>query len=194
MVVEDDKWQKNLLENGLFNEFYIISVDKSKCLKLKEVGEVQNLQPQVNYFFTPQQDKNFDDQKKIVPGFVFPFGVEVKKCQKTESNSELNQFIFSSHNVDRYKHCYVFTLKTEESYAQEKTNQQDDEKNQGKNFLSQCNPQKLKYCICVTTKDYIDGGEEKKNKKHFYTVNNTFCLVTYYPFINFFIEVIGLII
>ena len=107
--------------DGFFNEFYIISVDKAQCQKLKDIGEVQSLQPKVNYFFTPEADKNYDDQKRVVPSFVFPFGVEVKKCEKTESNSELNQFIFKSHNIELYKNCFVFTLKTEESYSQDRS-------------------------------------------------------------------------
>lgn len=68
-------------------------------------------------------------------------------------------------------------------------------------LLVSVNPNALLYCISVTTKDFLDDeNDQEMVKQHlgkdncFFTVNNTFCIMTYFPFINFWIDLISSII
>lgn len=49
-----------------------------------------SLDPEVLFSYPGEEDKRDCEKRNAIPEFAFPFGVEVEKCRKTDSLSELN--------------------------------------------------------------------------------------------------------
>ncbi|KRX09042.1 hypothetical protein PPERSA_01929 [Pseudocohnilembus persalinus] len=134
----------------LFEEFFIITADKQECQKIQNVGQSEFLEPNIMFSYPGMEDQKDELRRNVVPKFAFPFGVEVKKSKKTDSLSELQQIIFGGTMVEKYKNCFVFALKSEDSFQKSK------HLLHLPPLLATVNPTSLLYCIAVTTTDFLD--------------------------------------
>jgi len=57
--------------------------------------------------------------------------------------------------------------------------------------MTECNPNKFLYGICIKTDDYFETTDDISSKdKKFWKVPKIFCFVTYFPFTELFTNII----
>lgn len=75
----------------------------------------------------------------------------------------------------------------------------DTEKSKDKSSLNpvlpSSNPHISLYCICFTTENFVTipsvAGGNKEDEKAVYLTPLTYCFLTYYPFISYFLDIIS---
>ncbi|CAD8204382.1 unnamed protein product [Paramecium pentaurelia] len=187
---------------SLFEEFLIISVSKSTLNGLSnnilETREI-NLKPEILFQHSSAQS-SYMEQLQLLPQQIHPYGLKVKLEEKTLSMSNLNSILMGGQSYDRLAGAYVITMKSEQTFNN----------NSFINHASQINPDNISdlisitnihhqlYCICVDVPDFYDynfsNNNSKLKKKYFYSLSKTYCFITKAPIIDFFIEIIKIII
>ncbi|EAS00793.2 DENN (AEX-3) domain protein (macronuclear) [Tetrahymena thermophila SB210] len=175
--------------NRIFEGLMIYGPDKQEINNLKpsQTKEVFSLTPQL-YFKYPENSQIEKGREDVFQQFAFPFGVETQQIRLTDSLSQLNEIIFSNNMAEANNNCFVFAIKSEESYKFQKNKEGSIYKqNEHQELLDICNPSNLLYGICFRVKELVENGQNKNCWK----TNKLFCFLTYYPFHRFFLDIIS---
>ncbi|KAL4449911.1 hypothetical protein ABPG74_015030 [Tetrahymena malaccensis] len=175
--------------NRIFEGLMIYGPDKQEInnLKSSQTNEVFSLTPQL-YFKYPENSQIEKGREDVFQQFAFPFGVETQQIRLTDSLSQLNEIIFSNNMAEANNNCFVFAIKSKESYKFQKNKECSIYKqNEHQELLDICNPSNLLYGICFRVKELVENGQNKNCWK----TNKLFCFLTYYPFHRFFLDIIS---
>lgn len=94
-------------------------------------------------------------------------------------NHEFYRILYPNNINDYNGNCFVFILKPDEKLLKLKHNKTKHE------FLKLANNEMQLYCICFIAKDFI-----KVSKPEFLATKKAYCFMTYFPFFDFFFEII----
>ncbi|CAD8209228.1 unnamed protein product [Paramecium octaurelia] len=194
--------QEQQQQYSLFEEFIIISVSKqtlngltSNILEKREV----NLKPEI-LFQHSSATSCYKEQLLLLPQQIHPYGLKVKLEEKTLSMSNLNSILMGGQSYDRLAGAYVITMKSEQTFNNNKiiNNATQINTDNISDLISITNIHHQLYCVCVDVPDFYDynvaNNNSKLQKKYFYSLSKTYCFITKAPIIDFFIEVIKIII
>ncbi|CAD8112308.1 unnamed protein product [Paramecium primaurelia] len=194
--------QDQAQQYSLFEEFIIISVSKSTLNGLTsnilEKREV-NLKPEI-LFQHSSATSCYKEQLLLLPQQIHPYGLKVKLEEKTLSMSNLNSILMGGQSYDRLAGAYVITMKSEQTFNNNKIIKNPIQINTDNisDLISITNIHHQLYCVCVDVPDFYDynvcNNNSKLQKKYFYSLSKTYCFITKAPIIDFFIEVIKIII
>ena len=112
-----------------------------------------------------------------------------KRKKKTDINFiklKISRIIFANNITELNGNSFIFVLKPDEKFTKSK-------KSKIKNdFLKTCNNELLLYCICYVAKDFIGVKKDaqKQKKYEFWQTKKVYCFMTYFPFFNFFLDII----
>ncbi|CAD8125049.1 unnamed protein product [Paramecium sonneborni] len=201
--IQQQQEQLQTLQNTLFEEFIIISVSKSTLNGLTnnnilETREV-NLKPEI-LFQHSSASSCYKEQLLLLPQQIYPYGLKVKLEEKTLSMSNLNSILMGGQSYDRLAGAYVITMKSEQTFNSNHFNNNTILKNPDNisDLISITNVHHQLYCVCVDVPDFYDynicNTNSKLKKKFFYSLSKTYCFITKAPIIDFFIEIIKIII
>jgi hypothetical protein len=133
--------------------------------------------PEIIYQFPAADNDEAKNYQNIIKQTVFPFGVETSLRKKSSSFSEINEIVYSGLLPDKFGNVFVLTFKTESSFL----NQTQKDK-----YLQLANPNNLYYCICMQQKEFF----LVQNSKHYITTYKTYVIITHFPFIHFFVDLL----
>ncbi|CAD8119825.1 unnamed protein product [Paramecium sonneborni] len=194
--------QQQIKQHSLFEEFLIISVSKSTLNGLNtnilETREV-NLKPEILFQHSSAQSC-YKEQLLLLPQQIHPYGLKVKLEEKTLSMSNLNSILMGGQSYDRLAGAYVITMKSEQTFNNNNLIKNTILTNPDNisELISITNVNHQLYCVCVDVPDFYDYNASIKNsklqKKYFYSLSKTYCFITKAPIIDFFIEIIKIII
>ncbi|EAS01949.2 DENN (AEX-3) domain protein (macronuclear) [Tetrahymena thermophila SB210] len=183
-------------KNNLMENFFILSANQTQIKeRVMTTNEVQVVKAETIYSY-PKLNEQTRQIEETVHQLSFPYGVFIKQKQKTQSQSDLLQILMHDKN-NMSSDQFVFTIKTIQSYEKYDNSNKNSISTQ-KDIVDVANPSNLLYCICVQQKTFIDfkdpkqqSKSQKKLKKEFYyEVESVYCIVTKFPHIQFYLEVI----
>ncbi|KAL4493491.1 hypothetical protein ABPG72_007499 [Tetrahymena utriculariae] len=180
----------------LIENFIVISANSEKTRQLSKQN-VFNVDQEIIFRAVEPKNDMENEQLKVISKFCFPQGVEVHKYKRENFSSDILKMI-NTHKGLQSKEYFVFPIKSAESFQRQPSNQMQtlDHKEGIDEVL---NPNKFLYCVCVTARDYIDPisaqdrmfkSENSNQAQHYYQVSSIYCIITKYPFFNFFFELI----
>lgn len=107
------------------------------------------------YFKYPLNCEIDKGKENVMPHFVFPFGVETVLLSITDSLSQINEIIFSNNKLEANNNCFVFVMKTDDSYKK-KSQMRHSKLPEHLQLLEICNPSHLLYGVCFKIKELIE--------------------------------------
>ncbi|EAS03082.2 DENN (AEX-3) domain protein (macronuclear) [Tetrahymena thermophila SB210] len=180
----------------LIENFIVISANSEKTKQLSKQN-VFNVDQEIIFRAAEPKNDMENEQLKVVSKFCFPQGVEVHKYKRENFSSDILKMI-NTHKELQSKEYFVFPIKSAESFEKKVSNQiQTLDYKEGIDEVM--NPNKFLYCVCVITRDYIDPissqqrmfkSENNTQAQHYYQVSSIYCIITKYPFFNFFFDLI----
>ncbi|KAL4445663.1 hypothetical protein ABPG74_006214 [Tetrahymena malaccensis] len=175
----------------LLENFIVISANSEKTRQLSKQN-VFNVDQEIIFRATEPKSDMDNEQLKCIQKFCFPQGVEVNRHKREKFSSEIEKMI-DTHKRLQSNEYFVFPIKSAESFAKKTSNQSQD------GIDEILNPNKFVYCVCVIDKDFIDPistqqrmfkSENNNQDHHYYQVKSIYCIITKYPFFNFFFDLI----
>ena len=168
------------LQKKLFEKFMIIGIER-KDLELVQgriFNTVYKFTPRILYSYPAVDINNINND--VIKKFSFPFGVRAGRM-KNDSFSNLSDIIYTKKYEQMNSNCFVFTMKSPESYNFDV---------QLEEVIEKSNPNRLLYVICIKIKDFCQIQSEKISKQNLesWKIEKAFYIVSYYPCINFFIQ------
>ncbi|KAL4491358.1 hypothetical protein ABPG72_008014 [Tetrahymena utriculariae] len=188
--------EEYISKNNLMENFFILSANQNQIKeRVMTTNEVQSVKAETIYSY-PKLNEQTAQIEETIHQLSFPYGVLVKQKQKTLSQSDLLQILMHDKN-NMSSDQFVFTIKTIQSY-EKYDNSNKNSISTLKDIVDVANPNNLLYCICVQQKTFINfkdpkqqSKSQKKLKKEFYyEVESVYCIVTKFPHIQFYLEVI----
>ena len=168
------------LQKKLFEKFLIIGIGKKDISLVKEgkFNVIYKFIPKILYSY-PAVDINFKNND-CLKAFSFPFGVRARRMIN-DSFSNLNDIMFNNKYERMNSNCFVYTIKSSEAY---------DFEVQLDEVIEKSNPNRLLYIISIKIEDFchIRGENANNTNQENWKIEKVFCIVTYYPCINFFIQ------
>lgn len=138
------------LGDRIFEEFFVVGVSAQSVRTFEEGNpniKQGVLMPQYLFSYPMFNDDYYTDsaRRRILHEFCFPFGVPIQQIRCRRSFSQINELLFSNNPREMAERNFLFTLKAEEDLPQ-----------QFNTVLSKLNPHNNLYCICITSKDYLE--------------------------------------
>ncbi|KAL4442912.1 hypothetical protein ABPG74_010801 [Tetrahymena malaccensis] len=184
-------------KNNLIENFFILSANQTQIKeRVMTTNEVQTVKAETIYSY-PKLNEQTRQIEETIHQLSFPYGVFIKQKQKTSSQSDLLQILMHDKN-NMTSDQFVFTIKTNQSYEKYDNSSKNSISTQ-KDIVDVANPNNLLYCICVQQKTFIDFKDPKQSSKNqkqklkkefYYEVESVYCIVTKFPHIQFYLEVI----
>ena len=176
---------KQIIGNKIFEDFLIIGENNENNEDLvitssKKKSLIENLRIQTPKILYSFKNNLKPDHIATILNCAFPFGIESKKLEITDSFSSLNEILFASNTLfEQRDQSFVFVLKCDEDIEKEinyqyKVSLNSVEKPYLKkvSLLQTSNPNHLKYCICFMCNDYQYIDQTNNNANNNNNMNN----------------------
>lgn len=180
----------------LFEEFFLVGVPSSSphaSALLAEDAETRSVPSSVLFHFNNGCEQS---QLAVISELVFPFGAECSRIRMSDSLSQLNEILFSNYVGESLQSVgggctdapTSFVLGFQTDYTAQPRGCRNE-------VLQQVNPRHILYAVCYRFKDFTDATssdkhEKKKGAACMYASQKVLCILTYFPFIRFFLQVI----